>query len=772
MSRADELLDSLLRDAKDSPFPDQQGKTYLARLRQESDETQLSFVLQGVRAIAAYGRTGWGECEALKSICGSLLKRKLPWTPESIQELAETAAVASWHIPYSQILTLAVSVPMTEQLRFTLGRIDWALAGSHIGSYSDFGKIRERISGILGGGQVEPLRPKGPWSTHVLAEATTTGWRDVFCHARTLGASEPSRKWREQARDLRERVGVDSFRQSAMRWLALGPCVDEPAAVLRDAESELIRGFIWFLPDIADAALCAEIARFAEGCYKKIPQIGAVSHKAGNAAVNALAVVKGLEAVSQLSRLAQRIKYNMAQRLVEKALQGAAQRAGLSRDTLEDLAVPSFGLDSRGVIAQRFDSYSSELSIRGSSVDVVWWDSSGKPLKAAPAAVKSTHPETLKQWLRLKKEIEPSLNTQTSRVERLLLSQREMDLAHWQAHFLDHPLVGTIARRLIWQFDTELAIWRNGSLVHWNNPRFEPPVDARVKLWHPIGWDVQTVLSWRCWLEDHQVQQPFKQAHREVYVLTPAEETTGDYSNRFAAHILRQHQFNALCRERGWQYRLMGAFDSHNIPSLALPQYGTEAQFWVNDPGGNEDVSHHGIYLFIGTDQVRFVDRHQAPIPLREIPPVVFSEVMRDVDLFTGVASIGNDPAWQDGRHAEMDHYWNTFSFGELSIQAEGRRELLARLLPKLTIGDRCSLEARFVAVRGDRATYRIHLGSGNVLMEPGSRYLCVVPGGSGSKVFLPFEGDRMLSVILSKMFLLAADRKITDPAILKQLPE
>jgi hypothetical protein len=34
----------------------------------------------------------------------------------------------------------------------------------------------------------------------------------------------------------------------------------------------------------------------------------------------------------------------------------------------------------------------------------------------------------------------------------------------------------------------------------------------------------------------------------------------------------------------------------------------------------------------------------------------------------------------------------------------------------------------------------------------------------------LPFEGDQVLAVILSKVLLLAADDKITDPSILMQL--
>ena len=37
-------------------------------------------------------------------------------------------------------------------------------------------------------------------------------------------------------------------------------------------------------------------------------------------------------------------------------------------------------------------------------------------------------------------------------------------------------------------------------------------------------------------------------------------------------------------------------------------------------------------------------------------------------------------------------------------------------------------------------------------------------------KVFLPFEGDHTLAIILSKAFLLADDHKITDPTITRQL--
>ncbi|MGX1479041.1 UNVERIFIED_CONTAM: hypothetical protein RKD50_007849 [Streptomyces canus] len=152
-----------------------------------------------------------------------------------------------------------------------------------------------------------------------------------------------------------------------------------------------------------------------------------------------------------------------------------------------------------------------------------------------------------------------------------------------------------------------------------------------------------------------------------------------------------------------------------------------------------------------------------------DVPPLVFSEAMRDVDLFVGVTSIAADPQWTD-RGPERA-YWERAGFAELTASAEARRDVLARILPRLKIADRCSIDGRHLVVRGSLRTYRIHLSSANILMEPDNSYLCIVParGKGDGKVFLPFEDDR-LSVILSKAFLLADDTKITDPTILAQL--
>ena len=74
--------------------------------------------------------------------------------------------------------------------------------------------------------------------------------------------------------------------------------------------------------------------------------------------------------------------------------------------------------------------------------------------------------------------------------------------------------------------------------------------------------------------------------------------------------------------------------------------------------------------------------------------------------------------------------------------------------------------------VRGNRRSYKIHLGSANVLMEPNDEYLCIVPdrGRGPRRLYLPFEEDSRLSVILSKAFMLADDERIDDPTITRQI--
>jgi hypothetical protein len=489
---------------------------------------------------------------------------------------------------------------------------------------------------------------------------------------------------------------------------------------ISSGEAEYQKGFLWFLADQGDDHLPALLANFAEGALKKIPMLGAVSQKVGNACVNVLAELPGIEPISQLSRLAQRVRYDTAQRLIEEALNRAAERAGVSREQLEEMSTPDCGLGSDGTRTERFGDYYARVSIAETTSAIWQWsDQSGKALKSAPAYVKEHHSEELKDLQRSVKDMEKMLSAHRARMERLLLTQRSMPIETLRTCYLDHPLLADMSRRLIWEFDCGPGLWHKGRVIDAAEREIDLTSQKAVKLWHPVSSDVQTIFHWRCWLEDHSIRQPFKQAHREVYLITDAERETGTYSNRFAAHVLRQQPFAALAAQRGWEFRVMGQWDSHNTPALELPQFGLRVEYDVDFPTNENEVTGHYVYLLIRTGEMRFLDAQRTRQKLESIPPFVFSEVMRDVDLFTGVASIGSDPAWGQSQTAPFQEYWSAFSFGELTEMAKNRASIIERILPRLAIADRCRVDGRFLVVRGDLATYRIHLGSSNVLVEP-----------------------------------------------------
>jgi hypothetical protein len=563
-----------------------------------------------------------------------------------------------------------------------------------------------------------------------------------------------------------------------IRWIE----AHVPDAGRPDPNDDAIRGLIWMLAATDEEDIASRIGKYCELCFKKIPNVGARSVKLGNGAIQALGHLGGTHAVAELTRLKGRVRYPLVVRRIETTLSDLAGRLGIGENELEEMALPTFGLSIDGERRLPVGDGMAIIRVAGTrDVRLSWGRSDGRETASVPKALKVAAPEAVAGARGLKKEIEGALAGQCARIESLYLSDRGIAFDLWRERYLEHPLVADLTRRLIWRFEAPgkhvAGLARNGAIEDVTGHPIERSPGLTVTLWHPLHAAASHVLDWRERLAALGLSQPFKQAHREVYVVTDAERQTSIYSNRFAAHVLRQHQFKALCDQRGWRYHLMGDWDSHNTPTRTLPGRRLSVEYWVEMIPDAETAA-SGVYALISTDQVRFVSPESEPIPVADVPPLVFSELMRDVDLFVGVASVGNDPNWVDGGpEGRFQAYWNDYAFGTLGESGKTRAEALATLLPQLAIAGQCELEDRFLVVHGKLRSYRIHLGSANIQMEPNNQYLCIVPGRSRSErpkpaeaLVLPFEGDNVLSIILSKAFLLAADDKIIDPTILGQI--
>lgn len=275
--------------------------------------------------------------------------------------------------------------------------------------------------------------------------------------------------------------------------------------------------------------------------------------------------------------------------------------------------------------------------------------------------------------------------------------------------------------------DSQLSIKSTDQL------RLAHPHDLLEKDWH--------VWQRSCFL--HKRIQPFKQIFRELYIVTPVEVEAHDVSTRYAGQEVNPKQAMALFRQRGW---------------LTHPEDGTRKTFH------DENITAHvGVMNGILTpaevggetiETVFFTKRGTWDrLPLVDVPPRLFSEVMRDLDLVVSVAHLsGVDP-----------------EATQSSVEVRGNLVRETAVLLNLT---NVTVKERHVLVDGQLNHYSIHLGSGVVHQRPGG-YVCIVPvhNAQRGRVFLPFvDKDPKTAEIIAKTIMLANDKKIKDPTILEQL--
>src|SRR5205807_2091236 len=127
--------------------------------------------------------------------------------------------------------------------------------------------------------------------------------------------------------------------------------------------------------------------------------------------------------------------------------------------------------------------------------------------------------------------------------------------------------------------------------------------------------------------------QPFKQVFRELYLLTAQEQADGSVSHRYAGQQVNPSQAMALWGSRGWSTRDEVVKTFHDRGLLA--QVSFRHHGWTA-------AQVEGLTL----EGIEFRRRGEyKPMPLSEVPPVIFSEVMRDCDLVVSVAHRGGvDP--------------------------------------------------------------------------------------------------------------------------------
>lgn len=775
---------------------------------QESEPTvHLAFLKQSFEwlKVNADVRGNFRLCQTLSDAINFSLRAYPQPLPSDVilllvSQYRQVYSMARLYFPFDLLLSRFTRDEVTDEIREELRKIHLQLAPSPTGKIDPrAAATRDRIRDLTFVEGEKTLDPgRGPWSQIVFDELEArepivrSGWKALLAHCESLQQQKPSAKWKKKANELANALSTEDVASTLLRWLKLGPAPGQPSEARSPIEdSQYQKGVVWCFAFLHKQGAEEAIADFGLACLRKIRMVGAVSQKVGLACVQCLGTIASREAISQLTKMRAKIKYSVALSLIEKALRSAAGELGVTVHELEDYAVEGYGLDERG--SARFEIGNIQARIQlfeDGRVRVTWFNDEGKMIKSVPSRVKKELPSQVRSVTAAAKELEQAYRSQRFRLEASLLETRTMGPTHWRQFFVEHQLLGLLGRRLIWVFRTaegseQSALWLDGLL----RDSLGQPVDVsschEVRLWHPLSTDSVEVQRWRDLVFKQGIRQPFPQAFREFYQMTDADRETRFYSNRFAGVLMRQHQFASLCKERGWDYRLMGAhFDGFNVPNKKLDRWKMHGEFYVDLPSdrnsallesGLGEQSQTGINIFVGSDQVRFY-LEQREIAIDEVPVIVYSEIMRDVDLFTSVCAVGDDETWSDQGDRGLGLILKRLDMDEVTATVALRADLLSRILARTRIANQCNVTKSWLEVRGQLGTYRVHLGwsSAALMTDTGARWIRI-PQKLLSEIELDL-GDVTVDLghrteqALRMAYLLADDWKIDSPDFVRQL--
>ena len=315
-------------------------------------------------------------------------------------------------------------------------------------------------------------------------------------------------------------------------------------------------------------------------------------------------------------------------------------------------------------------------------------------------------------------------------LEQAMLSQTLFTAAEL-AKILEHPVVKAMLSKLV-LFNPETqasGFWQDGKLLSAEGTLIPLKATDKLLIAHPshlfyaVQWDL-----YQKYLFDKEIKQPFKQVFRELYIPTKDELETSNRSERYQGHQVQPQKTVALLRGRGWTVNYEeGLQKVYHKEGFRATIYA--AADWYTPSDVEAPTLEYVVFYNL---------KDGKEVPMKEINPVIFSEVMRDVDLVVSVAHVGGvDP---EASHSTMQ-----------------MRGALARESARLFKLQNVEVKERYILVKNEHGDYSLHLGSGMISRGGLQINVVAVQSQHRGRVFLPFvDDDPKTAEIISKMKLLS----------------
>jgi len=428
-------------------------------------------------------------------------------------------------------------------------------------------------------------------------------------------------------------------------------------------------------------------------------------------------------------------------RVSEVALLNLSRGAGFADPVQLTWRMEALQVESAAGYLEGIDveGYSCIISLNDDGSNTLQILKDKKLLKGVPAKLKK-HP----QYLEIA-EVSKAWKAQHQRARFLMedMMQRRTPLAVDDVRaILSNPVVSPMFKKLVLLQDHHLGLPTAEGLDTLSG--LKKYGESPLYIAHPVDFNAEGLWTqWQSHLFAEKLVQPFKQVFRELYLPT-AEEAELSESRRYSGYQIQVKQAAAALRSRGWT-----ASYEDGLQKVFLAQGVCVSLYAQADWFSPSDVEAPAIE-YVCFSRTSYVP--DAPsLHIADLDPVLYSEVMRDVDMVVSIAFVGGvDP--------------------ETGQSTKELRAAIVRCTAELMKLPNVSVNGNHVHIKGTLANYTVHLGSGLVRQEGGTEIPIIpVHGQHRGRLYLPFMDEDPKTVeILSKVVLLAEDSKLKDPTILQ----
>ncbi|EFE07117.1 DUF4132 domain-containing protein [Citrobacter youngae] len=220
--------------------------------------------------------------------------------------------------------------------------------------------------------------------------------------------------------------------------------------------------------------------------------------------------------------------------------------------------------------------------------------------------------------------------------------------------------------------------------------KLSEPAGCAIRLWHPLYTAAEERKCWQQRIQMQKITQPLRQAFREIgYTLNSAE---------FAGYWLSLSPFTALARKEGWHLdyeRIVRRFGPWRV------QFAVATNLYPGAIGS-------GL-----SGEITVYSEASSSVTLDSLPPVVFSEIMRAIDLLISITALSA-------------HTTNENLFTDVSDAITSRKKSLSQHFESEIANGKLVLDTHH-ARAGDRAVHLVSMletHSGQVMPLPAPRVL------------------------------------------------